>query len=70
MHFLNQGSAKTKADAEKAFEDTMRLDGEVNDMMDQLTAAERELEKKKAEAVVDMMMATMVGYGLFVYNLF
>lgn len=70
LHFLNQGSAKTKADAEKAFEDTMKLDGEVNGMMDQLTAAEKELEKKKAEADTDMMMASMVGHGLFVYNLF
>lgn len=61
---FNQGSAKTKVDAEKAFEDTMKLDGEVNNMMDQLTAAEKELEKKKAEADADMMMAAMVGYGL------
>ncbi len=42
----------------------MKLDGEVNNMMDQLTAAEKELEKKKAEADADMMMAAMVGYGL------
>lgn len=60
---FNQGSTKTKADAEKAFEDTTKLDGEVNNMMDQLTAAEKELEKKKAEADADMMMAAMVGYG-------
>uniref|UniRef100_A0A8C8LMF1 Laminin subunit gamma-1 n=1 Tax=Oncorhynchus tshawytscha TaxID=74940 RepID=A0A8C8LMF1_ONCTS len=53
------GSAKTKADAEKAFEDTMMLDGEVNGMMDQLSAAEAELAKKKAEADQDMMMASM-----------
>uniref|UniRef100_A0A672Q4G9 Laminin subunit gamma-1 n=1 Tax=Sinocyclocheilus grahami TaxID=75366 RepID=A0A672Q4G9_SINGR len=56
---VQKGSAKTKADAEKAFEDTMKLDGEVNNMMDQLTAAEKELEKKKAEADADMMMAAM-----------
>lgn len=58
--FTPQGSAKTKADAEKAFEDTMMLDGEVNGMMDQLSAAEAELAKKKAEADQDMMMASMV----------
>lgn len=57
-----QGSAKTKADAEKAFEDTMKLDKDVDKMMDQLTAAEKELEKKKAEADTDMRMASMVGY--------
>ncbi|KTF71929.1 hypothetical protein cypCar_00046011 [Cyprinus carpio] len=56
---VQKGSAKTKADAEKAVEDTMKLDGEVNNMMDQLTAAEKELEKKKAEADADMMMAAM-----------
>lgn len=42
----------------------MKLDGEVNNMMDQLTAAEKELEKKKAEADADMMMASMVHFGL------
>uniref|UniRef100_A0A8K9UN44 Laminin, gamma 1 n=1 Tax=Oncorhynchus mykiss TaxID=8022 RepID=A0A8K9UN44_ONCMY len=56
---VQKGSAKTKADAEKAFEDTMMLDGEVNGMMDQLSAAEAELAKKKAEADQDMMMASM-----------
>lgn len=56
-----QGSAKTKEDAEKALQDTTKLDDEVNDMMDQLTAAEEELAKKKAEADQDMMMAGMVG---------
>uniref|UniRef100_A0A672NHM3 Laminin subunit gamma-1 n=1 Tax=Sinocyclocheilus grahami TaxID=75366 RepID=A0A672NHM3_SINGR len=56
---VQKGSAKTKVDAEKAFEDTMKLDGEVNNMMNQLTAAEKELEKKKAEADADMMMAAM-----------
>uniref|UniRef100_A0A672NPD1 Laminin subunit gamma-1 n=1 Tax=Sinocyclocheilus grahami TaxID=75366 RepID=A0A672NPD1_SINGR len=61
---VQKGSAKTKVDAEKAFEDTMKLDGEVNNMMNQLTAAEKELEKKKAEADADMMMAAMVGYDL------
>uniref|UniRef100_A0A8C2HI91 Laminin, gamma 1 n=1 Tax=Cyprinus carpio TaxID=7962 RepID=A0A8C2HI91_CYPCA len=50
---------KVHTDAEKAFEDTKILDGKVNDMMDQLTAAEKELEKKKAEADADMMMAAM-----------
>lgn len=55
-----QGSAKTKEDAEKAFQDTNKLDNEVNDMMDQLSAAEQELAKKKAEADQDMMMAGMV----------
>lgn len=39
----------------------MTLDGEVDDMMDQLSAAEQELAKKKAEADQDMMMASMVG---------
>lgn len=56
----SQGSAKTKEDAEKAFQDTNKLDNEVSGMMDQLTAAEQELAKKKAEADQDMMMAGMV----------
>lgn len=56
-----QGSAKTKEDAEKALQETTKLDDEVNDMMDQLTAAEEELARKKAEADQDMMMAGMVG---------
>ncbi|KAA0719380.1 Laminin subunit gamma-1 [Triplophysa tibetana] len=56
---VQKGSAKTKEDAEKAFEDTMKLDGEVNGMMDQLAAAEKELEEKKKEADNDMMMANM-----------
>ncbi len=55
-----QGSAKTKEDAEKAFQDTSKLDSEVSDMMDQLSAAEQELARKKAEADQDMMMAGMV----------
>lgn len=38
----------------------MKLDGEVNTMLNQLSAAEKELEKKKAEADQDMMMASMV----------
>lgn len=59
----SQGSAKTKEDAEKAFQDTNKLDNEVNSMMDQLSAAERELAGKKAEADQDMMMAGMVRSG-------
>lgn len=59
----SQGSAKTKEDAEKAFQDTNKLDNEVDDMMDQLSAAERELARKKAEADQDMMMAGMVRPG-------
>lgn len=59
-----QGSAKTKADAEKAFGDTMKLDDEVKDMMKQLVDAEKELEKKKEEAMQDMMMASMVNNTL------
>lgn len=55
-----QGSAKTKQDAERAYEDTTRLDKQVDDMMDQLSGAEAELAKKKAEADSDMMMASMV----------
>lgn len=55
-----QGSARTKEDAETAFQDTKTLDGEVNDMMEQLSAAEGELSRKKAEADRDMMMAAMV----------
>lgn len=55
-----QGSAKTKQDAEQAYEDTTRLDKQVDDMMDQLSGAEAELAKKKAEADSDMMMASMV----------
>lgn len=62
---IYQGSAKTKEDAEKAFEDTMKLDGEVNGMMDQLAAAEKELEQKKKEADNDMMMANMVRLQFF-----
>lgn len=58
-----QGSAKTKEDAEKAFQDTNKLDNEVNDLMDQLSAAEQDLARKKAEADQDMMMAGMVGPG-------
>lgn len=38
----------------------MKLDGDVNNMLNQLSAAEKELEKKKAEANQDMMMASMV----------
>lgn len=56
----NQGSAKTKEDAEKALQDTNKLDDEVDDMMNQLSAAEQELARKKAEADQDMMMAAMV----------
>ncbi|KAB5579854.1 hypothetical protein PHYPO_G00199730 [Pangasianodon hypophthalmus] len=56
---VQKGSAKTKAEAEKAFGDTMKLDDEVKDMMKQLANAENELEKKKEEAMQDMMMASM-----------
>ncbi|XP_066548014.1 laminin subunit gamma-1 [Amia ocellicauda] len=56
---VQKNAAKTKLDAEKTFEDTMKLDNEVKDMMDQLGAAEQELDKKKAEADQDMMMAGM-----------
>lgn len=38
----------------------MKLDGEVKDMMKQLAEAETELEKKKEDAMQDMMMASMV----------
>lgn len=50
----------------------MKLDEDVDKMMDQLTAAEKELEKKKAEADADMMMASMVGYidWCLVYSVF
>lgn len=58
--FSSQGSAKTKEDAEKAFQDTSKLDNEVDEMMEQLSAAEQELARKKAEADQDMMMAGMV----------
>lgn len=57
---MSQGSAKTKQDAQKAFNDTRQLDGDVDAMMEQLAAAETELEKKKSEADQDMMMAGMV----------
>uniref|UniRef100_A0A6Q2Z0Q9 Laminin subunit gamma-1 n=1 Tax=Esox lucius TaxID=8010 RepID=A0A6Q2Z0Q9_ESOLU len=50
---------KTKADADKAFDDAMKLDGEVNDMMKELGAAEEELARKKELADQDMMMAGM-----------
>ncbi|XP_038125931.1 laminin subunit gamma-1 [Cyprinodon tularosa] len=56
---VQKGSAKTKEEAEKALQDTEKLDKDVNDMMDQLSAAEEELKKKKAEADNDMMMASM-----------
>lgn len=56
----SQGSAMTKEEAEKAFQDTSKLDNEVNDLMSQLTAAEQELKQKKAQADQDMMMAGMV----------
>lgn len=56
---VQQGSAKTKKDAEKAFEDTMQLDKEVNGMMDKLSEAEQELARKQEEANNDMMMASM-----------
>uniref|UniRef100_A0A3Q0T4A4 Laminin, gamma 1 n=1 Tax=Amphilophus citrinellus TaxID=61819 RepID=A0A3Q0T4A4_AMPCI len=52
-------SAMTKEEAEKAFQDTSKLDNEVSDLMSQLTAAERELKEKKAQADQDMMMAGM-----------
>lgn len=55
-----QGSAKTKEDAEKALQDTNNLENDVNNMMDQLSAAEQDLAKKKVEADADMMMAAMV----------
>ncbi|XP_027875481.1 laminin subunit gamma-1 [Xiphophorus couchianus] len=56
---IQKGSAKTKEEAEKALQDTNKLDKDVDDMMDQLSAAEEELKKKKAEADSDMMMASM-----------
>lgn len=56
---VQKGSAKTKEEAEKAFQDTGKLDNEVNDLMSQLTAAEQELKEKKAQADQDMMMAGM-----------
>jgi hypothetical protein len=55
-----QGSAKTKQEAEKAFQDTTMLEKEVGTLMDQLSAAEDQLGRKKAEADQDMMMAGMV----------
>lgn len=58
-----QSSAKTKEDAEKAFQETSKLDTEVDDMMVQLNAAEQELARKKAEADHDMMMATVVRHA-------
>ncbi|XP_039858413.1 laminin subunit gamma-1 [Simochromis diagramma] len=56
---VQKGSAKTKEEAEKAFQDTTNLDNEVNDLMAQLTDAEKELKEKKAQADQDMMMAGM-----------
>lgn len=38
----------------------MKLDKEVQDLMKQLADAEKELEKKKDDAMQDMMMADMV----------
>lgn len=63
-----QGSAKTKEEAEKALQDTNKLDKDVDDMMDQLSAAEEELKKKKAEADSDMMMASMVRTNALIYE--
>ncbi|XP_062849994.1 laminin subunit gamma-1 [Trichomycterus rosablanca] len=56
---VQKGAAKAKDDAEKAFGDTMKLDKEVQDLMKQLADAENELEKKKDDAMQDMMMAGM-----------
>uniref|UniRef100_A0A8C6SB72 Laminin, gamma 1 n=1 Tax=Neogobius melanostomus TaxID=47308 RepID=A0A8C6SB72_9GOBI len=56
---VQKGSAKTKEEAEKAFAETHKLDSEVTHMMEQLSAAEQELAKKKAAADNDMMMAAM-----------
>ncbi|KAG7273400.1 hypothetical protein CRUP_037462 [Coryphaenoides rupestris] len=56
---VQKGSAKTKVEAEKAFQDTNDLEKEVGAMMDQLSAAEDQLGRKKAEADQDMMMAAM-----------
>lgn len=63
-----QGSAATKEEAEKALQDTNKLDKDVDDMMDQLSAAEEELKKKKAEADSDMMMASMVRTDAPIYQ--
>lgn len=63
MCWFSKDSAKTKEDAEKALQDTNKLDNEVNDMMDQLSSAEEELKRKKAEADQDMMMAGKVRSG-------
>lgn len=56
---VQKGSAQTKMDAEKAFQETTELEKEVDTMMDQLTTAEGQLARKKAEADQDMMMAAM-----------
>ncbi|XP_037538375.1 laminin subunit gamma-1 [Nematolebias whitei] len=56
---VQKGSAKTKEEAETALQDANRLDGEVDAMMEQLSAAEQELRRKKEEADNDMMMAAM-----------
>ncbi|XP_061587599.1 laminin subunit gamma-1 [Cololabis saira] len=56
---VQKGSARTKEEAEKALQNTTKLEQEVNDMMGQLSAAEAELQKKKLEADNDMMMAGM-----------
>lgn len=41
-------------------EDADKLDNEVNGLMDELSNAEEQLSRKKAEADQDMMMAAMV----------
>ncbi|XP_048845494.1 laminin subunit gamma-1 [Brienomyrus brachyistius] len=56
---VQKSAAKTKLEAEKAFNDTMKLDDEVNDMMAKLSNAEMELAKRTSEADQDMMMASM-----------
>ncbi|XP_061549216.1 laminin subunit gamma-1 [Phycodurus eques] len=56
---VQKGSAKSKEDAERALQDANKLDGEVDTMMDELSAAEDQLRNKKAEADRDMMMAAV-----------
>ncbi|MBN3289544.1 LAMC1 protein, partial [Polypterus senegalus] len=50
---------KTKSEAEQTLDNTMKLDDDVKDFMDQLAAAEADLQKKKEDADHDMMMANM-----------
>lgn len=55
-----QNASATKEIADNTFKTVTDLDKEVDDMLKQLTEAEKELNKKQQSADQDMMMAGMV----------